>query len=185
MSGKHVAKTNKHAGKRKSPLALLVLVMVMVGLVAGGTLAYLLTSTNAITNTFTPASTTPDIVEEFDGTEKSSIIIQNSGTAAAYIRVALVGNTVDASGHVTGGFDVSVTTLGANWVKASDGYYYYTLPVAGGYSTGELLGSKIVLAEGQTVTVLAQSIQAEPAAAVQEAWGVTISSGSVTAYTGS
>lgn len=172
MSGKHVAKTNRHAGKRKSPLALLVLVMVMVGLVAGGTLAYLLTSTNAITNTFTPASTTPDIVEEFDGTEKSSIIIQNSGTAAAYIRVALVGNTVDANGHVTGGFEVEVT-LPANtkWVY-HNGYYYYTEPVAGGEYTGELLGSKIVLAEGQTVTVLAQSIQAEPAAAVLDAWDV-------------
>ena len=34
----------------------------------------------------------------------------------------------------------------------------------------------------QVIEVMAEAIQSEPAEAVGEAWGVTISSGSVTAY---
>lgn len=173
MSGKHMAKTNRNAKNRKKPLSLLVLLLVLAGMVVGGTVAYLLTATNAITNTFTPASTTPDIVEKFDGTEKSEIIIKNTGDAAAYIRVALVGKMVDGSGNEV---NVALTQeqLGSGWVLHTDGYYYYTTPVAGGKPTVNLLaeGVTIKVAEGQTVTVLAQSIQAEPAAAVLDAWDV-------------
>lgn len=177
MSGKHMAKTNKNAKNRKKPLSLLVLLLVLAGMVVGGTVAYLLTATDAITNTFTPANTTPEIVEEIKDHAKTSIVIQNDGTASAYIRVALVGNTVDADGKVTGGFEVNVTGLGANWVKASDGYYYYTQPVAGGSATGNLLGdgATILVEDGHTVTVLAQSIQAEPSTVVTDVWSSGVS----------
>ncbi|MDD6047684.1 MAG: hypothetical protein PUC97_09760, partial [bacterium] len=84
-------------------------------------------------------------------------------------------------------------TPGTNWVKSGD-YYYYTLPVAanGGTPANPLIGEPGIAlieytdADGgmQAIEVMAEAIQSQPAKAVGEAWGVTISQGSVTAYTG-
>lgn len=169
---------------RRTLLAALALVLVL-GLAIGGTVAYLFESTPSITNTFTPGGTTPGIEEKVENGVKNSIVIENKGNVDAYIRVMLVGNTVDDNGNITGGFDVTVSTLGTNWVKHTDGYYYYTKPVAGNGTTDDLLatGQTITVGENQTVTVLAQSIQSAPEKAVGEAWGVKISENSVTAYT--
>lgn len=183
--GKHGNNNRGRAPRRprmsRTVMVALALVLVL-GLAIGGTIAYLVTNTDSITNTFTPGGTTPGIEEKVENSVKESIVIENKGNIPAYIRVMLVGNTVDAEGNVTGGFTPEFTP-GDNWVKGSDGYYYYKTPVAANEKTNDLLasGTSITVGENETVTVLAQSIQAEPTSVVESTWKVTVTNGNITA----
>jgi hypothetical protein len=67
----------------------------------------------------------------------------------------------------------SPASTGADWIKGSDGYYYYTKAVAAGEETGALIDSITLATVGdfkQTLTICAEAIQANPTTAVQEAW---------------
>lgn len=193
--GKHYQK-NEHVEKRsraKKPLAALVALVLILGAVVGGTLAYLAARTDAIVNTFNPAKVDIRIDENFDGTTKENVKITNTGDTDVYIRATYVVTWKDAGGNVypeqpQPGVDY---TIGLNpnrdWFYYN-GYYYYTNPVAPGASTGVLISSCAPVAgrapEGYTlsVDVLASAIQSVPAEAVGQAWRVSIAPGSVTAY---
>lgn len=193
--GKHYQK-NEHVEKRsraKKPLAALVALVLIIGAVVGGTLAYLAARTDAIVNTFNPAKVDIRIDENFDGTTKENVKITNTGDTDVYIRATYVVTWKDAAENVypeqpQPGVDY---TIGLNpngdWCNYK-GYYYYTNPVAPGASTGVLISSCAPVAgrapEGYTlsVDVLASAIQSVPAEAVGQAWGVSIAPGSVTAY---
>lgn len=174
MSGKHVAKKNKHAGKRRFPLALMALVLVAV-MAVGGTAAYLITGTAQVENKFTPAGVPISINEKLDGTTKTSVTVKNDGTAKAYIRVAIVANAVDADGNVVAGTAPSYTINSTWWEAESDGYYYYKGVVEPGAKTAELFTGDVSFAGGE-VNILAESIQAEGAYNGTDpevyAWGV-------------
>lgn len=179
--GKH-NKSGAPASRRRlrRPLLAAAAVVLILGAAIGGTVAYLVTDQNAITNTFTPANVDVEIKETVQEHQKTSITIQNTGNIKAYIRVMLVGNTVetvDGKEVVTGSFEVA-PSLETGWVKGNNGYYYYTQPVAAGKSTGNLLadGSSINLKSDQTVTVLAQAIQSVPTNVVTSVWKVTLDS---------
>lgn len=187
--GKHSAPKKPGKKNNKSKVTLIsVLALVMV-VAIGGTLAWLFADTQGITNTFVPSEVTGDIVEKFENDVKSSITVQNTGNIAAYVRVKLVTYRVNEAGNQIGGeAEIPSFTLGTNWVKYGD-YYYYTVPVQPNQSTGELLGSEIKLqqytdADGgkQVIEVLSESIQSVPEEAVGDAWGVRITTGSVAAY---
>lgn len=193
--GKHYQK-NEHVEKRsraKKPLAALVALVLIIGAVVGGTLAYLAARTDAIVNTFNPAKVDIRIDENFDGSTKKDVKITNTGDTDVYIRATYVVTWKDAAGNVypeqpQPGDDY---TIGFNpdggWYHFN-GYYYYTYPVASGASTGVLISSCAPVVgkapEGYTlsVDVLASAIQSVPAEAVGQAWGVSIAPGSVTAY---
>lgn len=175
----------EHVKKRGKPTALLLAVVLLVGAVIGTTVALLLTQTAPVVNRFEYAEVTCTVVEEFDGTTKNEIKIQNTGNIDAYIRVALVANKIDESGNITGAADVPTFDLGSDWVKHTDEYYYYTKPVSPDKCTGNLLNGSMTLTENMQVIVLADAIQSVPAKAVGEAWGVTISNGTVKDYTAS
>jgi hypothetical protein len=74
------------------------------------------------------------------------------------------------------GTDYTITYAQNNgWVKGSDGYWYYTAPVAAGETTATLLESCTLTGtapEGYTLSVeiVASSIQSSPSEAVLEAW---------------
>ena len=173
----------KNRNRRKIIKSSLLLIAVAALLVAavGGTVAYLVTNTSSVVNTFTPANVSTEIEEEFDRTTKSSIMVENTGDIPVYVRVALVGNWCkdeDGNTVIVDAYTPSFT-LGSDWSKGSDGYYYYTKPLAASATTSDLLGTSIteyVRADGARleITVLQQSIQAEPTTAVVEAWGVTV-----------
>lgn len=161
--------------KRKTILTLAALALLLTCVVSG-TLAYLMTSTESVTNVFTPAKVDTDITEEFNKTVKSSVIVTNAADSIpVYVRVAVVGNWVDAAGNIvqpwTPDFD-----LGANWIQGSDGYYYYKQVVPVGGKTSDLLGSDITTKANDglhlEVVVMQQAVQAEPKNAVNELWGV-------------
>lgn len=178
MSGKHVAKTNRHARNRKSPLALLALLLVAI-MVVGGTVAYLLTSTTPVENTFTPAKVDATVYESFTNGVKSDVKIQNSGNAPAYIRVAIVANAVDANGHVVAGTLPSYTVDSSKWAQIGNYYYYKDVVPAGEY-TDELFTSDVTL-NGQELNILAQAVQAEGSYNGTDpevyAWGVNYENG--------
>lgn len=159
--------------RSKKPLFLIAAFALVMALSIGLTSAFLTAKTGGLTNTFTPGSVTCQVVEDFEDNAKSSITVKNTGTVPAYIRVAVVANTVDDEGNITGAVDVSTHLAGTGW-SVNGNYYYYTGIVEPNQSTGELLNSSINLS-GKQVTVLAQAIQAQgvtgETAAVKDAWG--------------
>lgn len=173
--------------------ALLLSMVLLVTVAIGGTLAYLVTQDEPITNTFTPSFVTCKVTETFDedSGEKKEVNVQNTGDTDAYIRVRLVTYRTNAAGqHIGGTATISEFTPGTNWVKYGD-YYYYTLPVKPTEKpTTDLISSSITLNQNyadsdggnQAIDVMAEAIQSGPAEAVGTAWGVSISQGSVTAY---
>ena len=166
----------------------------------GGTLAYIVTSTDSITNTFVSTKVEEEITEIFDNNIKSSIIVENTGETEVYIRVKLVSYRVkeDADGTITrigGSADIDHFDLGSDWFE-ENGCYYYKKPVPVEGATTDLIDTTsdtgIVLKEytdkdggKQVVEVLAEAIQSKPADAVQSVWPVTVASdGSLTVKSG-
>lgn len=190
--GKH---GNNHRGRaprrpRMSRTVMVALALVLVlGLAIGGTVAYLVTNTSAITNTFTPASVPNTPVEEFDSTTKTSIQVENEGNIAAYVRVKLVTYRVDDNGSRIGGAATIPTFTPANGWFEKGGYYYYPTAVEPESTSPNLLptgGIKLQQytdADGgkQVIEVLTESIQAQPTSVVTSTWGVTLdASGNIT-----
>lgn len=165
---------------KKSLTALIALILI-VCLAVGGTVAFIVTQTQAVKNTFTPSDVTVDIQEDFDGNIKSSITVLNVNDAdkedvPCYIRVKLVSNIQDNDGNVLRAAPLGKISLGNDWIDGGDGCYYYKNVVEVGQSTSNLLaeGASITLTDGQVVEVLAEGIQAMPKQAVIDAWGQTI-----------
>ena len=162
------------SGGRKA--ALILSLCLIFALAVGTTVALLVAHTNAVTNTFTAAKSGTHIEEVTKDGEKSSIIVQNTGTATSYVRAKLVLNWVSEDGKVVSGGSLPTVTLNddGSWFE-KDGIYYYTKPVAPQDLTSNLLKSAIEQTNAPKgchlkVTVLAESIQAAPSTAVEGAW---------------
>lgn len=166
------------SGGRKT--ALILSLCLIFALAVGTTFALLKANTDPVENTFTAAKSGTDIVEKLDGSQKTSIKVQNTGTAVSYVRVKLVMNWVDDNGNVSAE-PVNITpSITADWFE-QDGIYYYKMPVAAKGETTNLLQTPITqdaAPEGYhlEVTVLAESIQAAPSKAVTDSWGVRVDS---------
>lgn len=181
MRNTRTKKMERTSARRLMILAATVLILTF-GTIAG-TIAYITTQTEKVENTFVPAEISTEIDEEFDGTEKTEIVVKNSSDTDVYIRVKLVSYRVDDSGNVIGGkAPIKDFELNENWFE-DNGIYYYKLPVAKDAATNDLLaeGKSIVLsqytdADGgkQVIEVMAEAIQATPKDAVKTAWGESI-----------
>lgn len=178
------------SGGRKT--ALILSLCLIFALAVGTTVALLVAHTNAVTNTFTAAESGTHIEEKTEGGEKSSIIVQNTGTATSYVRVKLVMNWVDDKENVVSGDNLPKVSLkeGSDWFLGTDGIYYYKMPVAPKGQTSNLLEGNPIKQENAPegchleVTVLAESIQAAPDSAVTEAWKVVkVDNGALTPVT--
>lgn len=179
--------------RRFKRAALLLSLALLAGVVISGSLAYLKAQSGAVTNEFKPGKVDDEITEEFDKTVKKNVNVKNTGEVPAYIRVKLVTYRVNEAGeHIGGTAAIPDFTPGTNWVKHTDGFYYYTKPVAPDKSPDTpLIGSDGITLQTytdefgghQVIEVLGEAIQATPPDAVHEAWKVTIAEGSVTAYT--
>ena len=175
MNGKRVMKT-------KQPVALVALLVLLCCTVAG-TLAYLVDSTDPVTNTFTPAHVSTAVDETFENGVKSDVKIQNTGDIPAYIRAAVIINWADKDGNVSatpvedGDYEIKYDSSNT-WKKIGD-YWYYTNPVAADSLTEKALIESCAPVAGKApegynlqVTILADGIQSEPLTAIKEAWHV-------------
>lgn len=168
------------SGGRKT--ALILSLCLIFALAVGTTFALLKASTDPVKNTFTAAKSEIKIDEDVTGGQKKSITVINTGTAVSYVRVKLVMNWVDESGNVSAAPVNIKPVITGNWFPGSDGNYYYQMPVAAKGETENLLqeGSPITEPTDKPagyhleVTVLAESIQAAPSAAVEGAWQVKV-----------
>lgn len=184
--------------KRWKKILVVAAVFAMV-MAVGTTLAFMFKRTS-VKNHFVPATVTCKVHEKLDGNEhsdgihmgnrKSEIHVENTGNYNAYIRVRIVSYWVDADGN-TIGMPAQIPKpelANEKWLSGENDTYYYETPVAPGELT-EMLFKPFMLqtsvdAKGATVyqmvEVLAEAIQAEPAAAAEESWGVTVTDGKIT-----
>lgn len=182
--------------KRKRIIALLVGVIILAG--TAGTLAWL-SVTGVLVNQFGIGSVTPSVQETLNGNVKSDVKAQNTGTAPAYIRAAVDIYWQDGNGArlweepkeepkeeadyeiAWSVADASGANLADNWVKASDGFYYWTSPVAPGGETGVLINRvtelKTTKGRNLVVDISTQAVQATPDEAVRDAWDCTVNDG--------
>lgn len=179
--------------KRKRIIALLVGVILLAG--TAGTLAWL-SVTGVLVNQFGIGSVTPSVQETLNGKVKSDVKAKNTGTAPAYIRAAVDIYWQDQDGArlwdepkeepkgeadyeiAWSVADASGANSAYNWVKASDGFYYWTSPVAPGTETGVLINrvTELKATEGRNlvVDISTQAVQATPDEAVRDAWGCSV-----------
>lgn len=166
------------SGGRKA--ALILSLCLIFALAVGTTVALLKANTAPVTNTFTAAKSDIKINENVENGKKSSIQVENIGTATSYVRVKLVMNWVSDDGKTVSAtpVNISVDYDKTNWFE-QDGIYYYKTPVGPKDSTANLLKDPITQTNAPEgyhleVTLLAESIQAAPSKAVTDSWRVGV-----------
>lgn len=153
----------------------------------GITIAFIITNTNDVKNTFIPKETDITIVENFDGKTKDNVKIKNEDNSVdVFIRVKLIHNwyRTETDGTVTseviagksdwkvadenkvGNEKIFCTESTDDWFYCeSDGYYYYKCVVQPGASTSNLINKiKLLLdTDGthQGLEIIAEAIQAD------------------------
>lgn len=178
--------------KRRRIVALLVGALLLAG--AAGTFAWL-SVTGVLVNEFGFGTVTPTVDEKLNDNVKSDVTITNKGSAPAYLRVAVDIYWQDQDGArlwdepVAGAdYDIawgsvskaSASNAASSWVVASDGYYYWTSPVAPMGKTDVLIKSVTEQkADGKNlvVDISTQAIQSTPGDAAAEAWGCAVLDG--------
>lgn len=163
---------------------IVIAVLIVVFATTGGTLAFIFTGTPPVENSFETVYVSSAVEEDFDGAVKSNVKVRNTGGISAYIRAVAVvtwakdDGTVHANMPIAGS-DYSIDFGSYKWSLGSDGFYYYTESVSAGNATEVLFDSVSLIGtapSGYTlsVSIYATAIQAEPARAAAEAWGVEI-----------
>ncbi len=165
--------------RKKRVLLFIVLPAFLISV--GITLAFMFKSSETVENIFFPAKVECEVTEEFDGTQKSSIAIKNTGNTDAYLRLRLVTYWVNENGEIVGKESEPIQiSHSSDWTAMGDNTYMYKSPVVPNGTTPNLLTAPLELKEDtylgenvyQVVEVFADGIQSEPDDAVEQAWGV-------------
>ena len=180
--GAHSRKDSKPRFPTNKAAVLLLSMILLIGIAVGTTVAFLVARTEPMKSTFEYAKVSCEVTGS-----KENVQIKNTGNTAAYIRATYVVTWRDAYGKVAvsvpGGYSYTLTeNLGNYWKKGTDGYFYYTSPVAPGNSTLDSLPTCNVTYPDNpeytlSVEILAEATQSDPAEAVQQAWGATLVGG--------
>lgn len=178
-----------HTYKYPKFLLLFSGIVLALSLLAGGTLAYFTDTAQPLVNTFLPSRVTTDVEEQLDGSVKSNVVLQNTGSASAYLRASISITWKDENGKVYGeapvlGKDYSLDLdLDQGWVLSADGFYYWVMPVLpaeshpDNCSTGVLISTCSPLGDGApegyalNVEIIGSGIQSMPAYVVADHWG--------------
>lgn len=189
----------KKRNKNSKSFLLLASLALIVTAVIGTTMAYLVSDTPTVTNTFTPAKVDSEVVETLETNVKKDVQIQNTGDIEAYIRAKVVvtwqKTEIDPVSKKEVVYvlpaengDYNITLSNVNWREGQDGFYYWSSPVNphvdaehpenDGCYTGILIEScspvvgKAPAGYNLHVEILAEAIQAEPIDAVKDAWKI-------------
>ena len=169
----------------KKILALALVVVLAVTAVTGATLAYY-TDEDDATNTFTVGNVQIDLTEpnwDANGSKDAPQVypgealakdptVTNNGANPCFVRIKVEGlGILGNAGMITYRTDYVEGALGTDWVKHTDGYYYYTKVLAAGATTDALF-DQIVIPTGLTngdgtteydIDVTAYAVQAQGA----------------------
>lgn len=177
--------TAKHLRPRKKAPAIIIAIALLIAFAVGGTAAYMVSISERHENVFTPAKVSCLVEETFENGVKSDVSVKNTGNVDAFIRAALVATWVSEDGKILSdapieGTDFSVVLGNSSWIKGSDGFYYYTKPVAPNTSTQKLFSAISPVTEAPegyslSVQILASAVQSDPEGAAEEIWGVNVS----------
>ena len=148
----------------KRAVALLISLALLATAVVGATVAFIFAKSDPVNNTFTPSRVTCQVLDK----ENHTYTVENTADPDAcviYVRVAVLVNWKNSNGFYAQAPAFQVYP-GTDWILGSDGYYYFTKPVAVGAETATNL--KVTLAAGATepdgydlsVEVVASAIQA-------------------------
>lgn len=188
-------KNNRFSKNNKKKGLIFLLAAFFVLMVASGsTLAFIMTDSDPVINTFSPAKVASEVVEgSFNGSVKENVKIANVGNTEAYIRAAIVvtwkendsANSVSAI-KPEAGTDYTITlNIGEDggWFQGSDGFYYHKKPVD--YTGSNTSTSNLIIqckpVEGKTpegfvlsVEIIASAIQSMPVNVVEDQWHVNV-----------
>lgn len=171
--------------KRWKKVIFITLILIILITSVSLTVSYL-KRRSATSNKFTAGTTTHEIIEDFDAENKlkSNVKIKNTGNVSQYVRVSIIFTWQDSDDNIIDEIpvedeDYSLTlSSSSNWIRGSDSYYYYKVPLEKEEVSDILIEECKQLKQYTNkilvVDVSAQSIQATPIKAVKEAWGVNI-----------
>lgn len=163
-------------GKGKFSFLTLSIIMLLF-LAVGGTLAYIVVSSNDVKNQFTPAQVSCEVV--VNGTDMN---VKNTSDVNAYLRAAIVVNWVVAAGENEGnvrgiapvkGVDYNLVINSTNsadgsakWFENGDYYYYKNAVASNTLAATPLIDDITLLAEAPedyelSIEVVAEAIQAD------------------------
>ena len=183
-TGKYEKKVAKN--RKSGSLVLILCLALLINCAIGGTLAYIVTRSEKVENTFERVSVASSVVSDGDVMK-----VKNEGDVDAYVRAAIVVNWMDNAGDVRGiaptanEYTLSVNTDDWYYDSGLD-VYYYKVPVASLQTTEPLVESIAVTASVPggyqlSVEVVAEAIQAQgyldnsnpKVPAFADAWGIS------------
>lgn len=187
-------KIQKRKKQKREKIALLVSLVLLFTITVGGTIAFIYTQTQSVTNTFKPSNVACEVDEDFDEKIKKDVSIKNTGDTEAYIRATILVNWIDDSENISAakpvlGVDYSLSfAVNSDWLKIGE-YYYYKSPVAVGQSTSILIDECKQLIENNgyylSVEILSEAIQSTPSTVVADSWKITLdNNGTITGQGG-
>ena len=163
---------------------LIIILSILLLITVSTTIAFL-SKKNNINNDFIVGTVSTQVDETFENNIKEDVSIKNTGNVDSYIRAFILISYKDEDGVILTdtpilNTDYSMTISNStNWIYSNtDGFYYYKLPVEPNNNTDILIDEcrELQSHNGKilNVDIITESIQATPADAVEEAWGVSI-----------
>jgi hypothetical protein len=169
----------------------IILSLLIISAAVGTSLAYIIRRSASAKNTFVPVVVDSEAVSVSNG-----VGIRNNGETAAYVRATVVISwmMIDSEGvkHYHPNTPVEFVDYSISfsqedtWIKRSDGFWYYKNALIPGTTTPRLIVDLQRIAEAPegyqlSLEVISSALQSTPEEAVENAWGVTVSGGSILA----
>lgn len=186
MASNYQRKLKLLQSKQSLAIKLVICLILLLMISVGGTIAFVVTHTSEIRNTFTESVVKCEVDETFKDNVKSNVSIKNTGDTTAYIRAFVNVTWMNESGEVASvspkSTDYMIEYSDSGWLKGSDGYYYYSLPVQPNNNTAVLIDSCRLLETASapdgyylSVEIVCSAIQSTPESVVSNIWHVQLS----------
>ena len=186
MASNYQRKLKLLQSKQSLAIKLVICLILLLMISVGGTIAFVVTHTSEIRNTFTESVVKCEVDETFENNVKSNVSIKNTGDTTAYIRAFVNVTWMNESKQVASvspkSTDYMIEYSTSGWLKGSDGYYYYSLPVQPNDKTAVLINSCRLLETASapdgyylSVEIVCSSIQSTPVSVVSDIWHVQLS----------
>ena len=195
MASNYQRKLKLLQSKQSLAIKLVICLILLLMISVGGTIAFVVTHTSEIRNTFTESVVKCEVDETFENNVKSNVSIKNTGDTTAYIRAFVNVTWMNESGQVASvspkltDYRIDYSTSG--WLKGSDGYYYYSLPVQPNNKTAVLINSCELLETASapdgyylSVEIVCSAIQSTPVSVVRDIWHVQLSGDEIVGVNG-